>query len=179
MPNNNIYPNTVVDIATEIKYDLGNDQSLSVAYISTWIRNSIGSLNNSIGTNYRIDENLEIYPSICNDEKEILKWLFICKYWDNVVRSYAGAGAYDPNDFIEIREGDSLIRKPSKNEFAKTAAGAAKECRESLRQITLYYKKNRALPTSLSSATSPRIMLIRRSDPQTPTSYPDDYYLSS
>ena len=169
MSSNENYPNTVADIASEIKLDIESDSTLTESYIATWIRNNIGMLNNAIGTCYIIDENLELSPCINNDEKDILKWLFLCRYYDRQANQNLGASAYS---WTRMEEGDSKFQRVSNNEVAKTFLQLSKQCKESLATITNFYKRNRALPTSLSSATSPQTMLVRVADPHTPVSWP-------
>jgi len=168
------YPNSVADIAAEIKFDLDNDSSLSEAYIASWLRGAIGQLNNSIGTSYVIDENLEFSPCISNEAKDIFKWLFICRYYDIQAKSQLGASAYS---WTEVRENDTVFRRVSNNEIAKTFLQLSKQCKESLSQIIRYYKTNRALPVSLSSATSPQTVTTRNEAPSIPYSWPLPYYL--
>lgn len=163
------YPNTVTDIAQEIISDMDNDSSLSISYISTWLRDNIGKLNNSIGASFKINELLEFTPCINNDEKDIFKWLFICQYYANQAKNNLGASMYD---WSEIKEADSVVRRVSKNEIAKTYLQLSSQCKESLKQIILYYKTNRALPRSLSSYNSPMWKYDRVNDPHTPISYP-------
>ena len=163
------YINTVADMAAEIISDMGNDSSLSVAYLSSWLRNNIGKLNNAIGSAIDINDNLEFYPSITNDQKDIFKWMFICQHYSNQARANLGAGAYDWSEIVEF---DSRIRRVSKNEIAKTFLQLSSQCSESLKQIILYYKTNKALPLSLSSWNSLSLLYPRSDDPHQPATYP-------
>ncbi len=155
------YPNTISDIAQEIISDLNTDTSLSIAYLSTWIRDNIGKLNNAIGSSICIGENLEFVPCITNDQKDILKWFFTCKYYANLARANLGAAAYD---WVEMREGDTVIRTVSKNEIAKTYAQLASQCETSLKEIIKFYRMNHALPKSMSAWDSPMWLYPRVND---------------
>ncbi len=148
MPCDPNYPNTVADVAQEIINDLDADSSLSVSYVSTWLRDNVGKLNNAVGSNIVIGEDLEFSPCLSNDEKDIFKWLFTCRYYANLVKNNLGAAAYD---WSEMREGDSVIRKVSVNEIAKTYALLAKQCEDSLKEMIKFYRMNKALPRSQSS----------------------------
>lgn len=163
------YPNEINTIAQEIISDLDNDSSLSLSYVSTWLRNNIGKLNNAIGTSFVLNDSLELSPCIDNDQKDIFKWLFTCSFYRNQSKKNLGATSYD---WVSIEEGDSKIRRVSKNDIAKTLMALSKDCEESLKQIIMYYKTNKALPRSLSSYNSPDWKFARVSDPHVPATFP-------
>jgi hypothetical protein len=155
--------NTVTSIADEIISDLDNDSSLSTSYVATWVRNNVGKVNNLIGTSFDLDENLEYTPCVDQNIKDIIKWLFICQYYKNAAKSNLGASAYD---WSEVREGDSVVRRVSKNEIAKTFLQLSSQCSEDLKDLIKYYKVNSCLPASMSSATTNMFLYNRVDDPQ-------------
>lgn len=152
--------NTVENIAQEIILDLDNDASLSVSYVQLWLIGNIGKLNNAIGTNIQLSCN-DFNPLPTDDQKDILKWYFTCRYYANLAKNSLGAAAYD---FSEVSEGDSTIRKVSKNEIAKTYNTLAKQCEESLKEVIKFYRMNNALPRSQSSFDTPMYLYSRVND---------------
>ena len=51
---------TVSTIATEIYTELGSPSSLSTAAIQYWLRSNVGVLNNSINTEFSVNDSDEI-----------------------------------------------------------------------------------------------------------------------
>lgn len=167
--------NSVADIAQEILLEMDGLSGISEPYLISWLRANIGLLNTAIGTKFVINsETLEFCPAIQEDQKSLLKWMFSCTYWERIARSNLGASGYSVQS---VEEGDSKIRLTSKTDVAKAATALAKDCRESLKQMILYYKTNKALPRSLSSATSPMWQYPRVSDPHQNESFPYYYGL--
>lgn len=152
--------NTVESIADEIILDLDNDASLSSSYVQQWLMGNIGKLNNAIGGSITVDCS-EFNPLPNDDQKDILKWSFICNYYSNLAKNSLGAAAWD---FSEVSEGDSTIRKASRNEIAKSYNEMAKQCKLSLKETIQYYKTNNSLPRSLSSFDTNQWLYSRVSD---------------
>lgn len=152
--------NTVESIAAEIILDLDNDSSLSASYVQSWLVGNIGKLNNSIGSNIQMVCD-GFSPAPTDDQKDIFKWLFTCKYYANLAKNNLGAAMYD---WSEVSEGDSTIRRVSKNEIAKTYNVMAKQCEESLKDAIKYYKTNNALPRSQSAYDTPMYLFSRIND---------------
>lgn len=153
--------NTATSIAEEIVMDLDNDSSLSVSYITSWIRNNVGKVNNMLGVSFELDNNLEYTPCIDNNVKDIIKNMYICHYYNLQAKSNLGASAFD---VIEVRDGDSVGRVANKTDKAKVLATIAKQCSEDLAEVIKFYKANRCLPMSISSATTSMYLFSRDDD---------------
>ena len=159
---------TLAAIAAEIQNELSEDSSLSVLYLTTWLRDNIGRLNAAIGTSFKIDvDTLEISENLSEDQKVIFKSIYYCQYYSNMANKNLGATGFA---WVSIEEGDSKIRRASKTDIAKAFIGMAKDCQENLNKMIFYYKMNKALPSSLSSWNSPMWQYPRISDPQQPVS---------
>jgi len=166
------YVNTVNDIAAEIISDLDGQADLSQSYLVAWLRNNIGALNNAIGSCFTLTDSLEFIPCIDNNQKDILKWMFNCHYYNLQGRRFIGASGWETNSWVSIEEGDSKIRRVSPNDIAKTYFNLAKDCKESLNSSILFYRTNGAMPQSLSSWNSPVWKALRVSDPHVPAPFP-------
>mgnify|MGYP003436807382 FL=1 len=157
---------TLAAIAAEIKNELSEDSSLSISYLTTWLRDNIGRLNTLIGTCYTIDsETLEISDNLTEDQKTIFKSVFYCHYYSNMANKDLGASGFA---WTAIDEADTKIRRASKTDIAKTFILLSKDCNENLNKMVFYYKTNKALPRSLSSWNSPVFLYSRVDDPQQP-----------
>lgn len=153
--------NTITSIAGELIDDLNNDSSLSASYLSSWLRNNIGKLNNVIGTSFTIGSDDEITPCINDDQKDIFKQLYICWYYQFKANSNLGASGYE---VLEVRDGDSVVKVASKTEIAKTYLTIAKTCNENITFLIKYYNKYRALPKSMSAFDTNQYLYSRQDD---------------
>lgn len=157
---------TLAAIAAEIKNELSEDSSLTIIYLTTWLRDNIGRLNNAVNTSYTVDvDTLELSGNLTEDQKVIFKNIYFCQYYSNMANKNLGATGFA---WVSIEEGDSKIRRASKTDIAKAFMGMAKDCQENLNKMIFYYKMNKALPSSLSSWNSPMLQYGRVNDPQQP-----------
>jgi hypothetical protein len=140
--------NDVTTVAGELLNDLDNDSSLTVSYLSTWLQNNVGLLNNLIGTEIEIDENSEFSPCLTDDQKVLLKGLYICHYWSQQAKANLGASAYTP---LEVRDGDRMGRFASKTDNAKIFTTMAKDCNTNLLLMVKSYKQGQVIPMSMSA----------------------------
>ena len=142
--------NTIQNIADEIIVDLDNDSSLSSSFVQQYLIGNIGKLNNAIGSNIIVDCS-GFNPLPTDDEKDILKFFFICQYYANLAKNSLGAAAFS---FISVKESDTEIRTVSKNDLAKSYNEMSKQCKESLKETIKFYRQNKALPRSASAYDS-------------------------
>ena len=156
--------NTVVSVATEIILDLDNDSSLSSSFVQSWLIGNVGKLNNAIGSAIEIVTVAtvsEFSPLPTDDQKDIFKWLFQCQYFSNLAKNSLGAAAFD---WISLSEGDSSVKRVSKNDLAKSYSELLKQCRASLNEMIKHYRMNWALPRSKSAYDSNAYLYSRLSD---------------
>lgn len=141
----------VVDIADEIFRDLNNPTDLSVPQIAFWLLGNIGQLNILIEMEYVV-VNSEFVPELGDQEKDILKKIYFVKWANNGMTHNLGATAYD---WSEISEGDSTVRRVSRNEIAKTYKQLRDTYQSELNELAYYYKKNKISPSSYDIRIEP------------------------
>jgi len=112
--------NEIGNLASGIfKYDFDEDSSsISSDYISGWLANNLGELNVLIHTNFQ-GEN----PGLQSEEQAIFRQIFLKSYYGKLARktlmgvssSTTETGGSDGettmSDWIELREGDSYIKR--------------------------------------------------------------------
>ena len=114
----------VVDIADEIYRELGSPSGLSIPVLTFWIRANMGALNNHIHEGYFINSDLEIVKTeddsdheIGEEEKAIIKKMYMVYHYDNLVRETMGAASLDT--VIEIESDDTRVKKLTKMSRAR------------------------------------------------------------
>jgi uncharacterized protein with ATP-grasp and redox domains len=149
----------VLLISQEIFEELGSPSDLSVNSIAAWLRYNIGSLNNLLLTSFELtDDSAEFTPELNEDEKVILKKLYMVYYYARSIQSNLGAAAYD--SIQEYSEDGFQIRKTNKNEVAKTYLSLKKMIQDELNQLVSGFKLKRSGPLAVHgnetfSATNP------------------------
>jgi hypothetical protein len=128
-----------------IYFDLGEPSGISVGTIDYWINNSIGNLNTYLGENHNIVSG-EITPGLNIAESGIMSQMYQVRYYKTQASNHLGASAYD---WSELSEGDSKIRRVSKNEVSKTFIQLAKDGKEALDRSIQLYRTNAAMPTTI------------------------------
>lgn len=142
--------NTVQDIAKEIYFELGEPNDLSEEFISSWLRYNIGSLNTLLDLCVNIQEPELIFsPTLSSEEKSIYKEIFYIYFYKRMVNKNLGAANYGSNngtndDWIEIREGDSAIKRINKNEVSKNYITLKKDSEENLKTLVRTYRMNKS-----------------------------------
>lgn len=132
----------IASISDEIFRELDQPTNLSVPQISFWLISNIGQLNILIEQEYVVLDN-EFSPELGDQEKDIFKQLYFVKYYSSLMTSNLGAAAYD---WSELSEGDSTIRRVSKNEVAKNYKQLRDSYYAGLQELVFFYKKNQIRP---------------------------------
>jgi len=145
----------VVDIADEIFRELGEPGTLSIPVLTFWIRANVGALNNYIHENYFIDSSLEIVKAegdsnveIEEEEKAILKKMYMIYHYDGLVRSTLGAASLDT--VVEIQSDDTRVKKINKNEQSKTYVSMRRLENAELKDLISAYKISKSTPSQVS-----------------------------
>jgi hypothetical protein len=137
----------VVDIAQEIYFDLNSPSDLSLAAISFWIRANIGNLNNTIFSNFAINDSYEIVEDgaeININAVAILKKMYMVHRYAVIIRSkITEVGA---NDVIEVQDQDTRVRRTDKNQLIRSISAEKKQEEEELRFLISNYRANRVNP---------------------------------
>ena len=146
----------IVDIADELYRELAEPTDLSIPAVSFWLRSNIGKLNNLISTAYSLDEDtLEINQLVCDvktemgdDEKVIMKKLYLIHYYDLKIRSVLGAASTD--SIREVTSDGARVRKYNKNDLCKTYIAAKKEETLELDKLVNSYKISKSSPRQVA-----------------------------
>ena len=138
---------TVTDIAQEIYDDLG-DTSLSVAVITTFLRNRVGAVNLLIYTDFEVDSaTFELTPSPTDEEKEVFRLVYLIYYYGKKINTGLGASAFD--SIVEIADDGTRTRFVNKNEVAKTFMDLLKQSKTELNEIVNGYRSRAGAPVSV------------------------------
>jgi hypothetical protein len=124
---------------------LGDPTGLTTGNVVNWFKYSLGTLNSVFQVNYQPSGEFTT-PYLDYAASGFYSKLYICQYLNKQAQQNLGAAAYD---WSEIREGDSTVRRVSKNEQAKVYSQLSKECRSEVNDWATQYKISRALPLSV------------------------------
>ena len=134
-----------VDIADEIFRELDAPDDFPIPNISFWLTSNIGKLNTLLCLDITVDANMEFVPELTDPQKDILKLLYYVYVYRRLNRNALGAGAYD---WSEIQEGDTSIRRVSKNELAKSYKALKDDIQKELDDLVFFYKQRQSLPAA-------------------------------
>ena len=147
----------VVDIADEIWRSVGSPTDTSIAAISYWVRSNIGSMNNHLNTQFKVDgTTLEInykdeddtVISLDVEEVSILKQMYIIHDYDNKLRTITGAASWD--SVVEISDAGTRIKKVNKSEMSKTLASTKQQEQNQLNKLISSYKIRESNPRQVA-----------------------------
>ena len=137
--------------------------------ISGYLEVNLGQMNVLINTSFELNKaNDEVVPSLNYEERAILTQLYLKDYMNkqarNVLRnatttSSTTTTSQGVTDWIELREGDSAIKRSiatatSKNASAKLFQDSAKESAELLKRLIHSYNMYGAKPLQVMSGDS-------------------------
>jgi hypothetical protein len=146
----------VQDIADELFRELGTPTTLSIPAIAYWLRVNIGSLNNLIHSDFSINETTKeitqlvsnVETEINEQQKSILKKLYIIHYYDIQLRDSLGAASVD--GVIEVTSDGASVRKINKNELSKTYSFVRRQEADELQKLIASYKSSEAGPRQVA-----------------------------
>jgi hypothetical protein len=167
----------VVDIADEVFRELGEPSTISIPAIAFWVRANVGTLNNYIGTSYRIldgssetdlddgdtrtlDSTLEISQIVVDssdteieleigeNEKSILKKMYHIHYYDRLLRTNLTSISSD--SVISVSDDGSSVTKINKNEISKVYSQIKRQETEELDSMIAGYKIKHSTPLSVN-----------------------------
>lgn len=137
----------LIDISDQIHRFVA-DPNVSLPQITYYLTYNIGELNILLNENTIYDTNLqEFSPELTPQQAEIFQYLYLVKYYTSQINSNLGAAAYD---WTELDEGDSHIRKVSRNEVAKVYATLRNSINADLKMLVFYYKQNMSPPSTVT-----------------------------
>ena len=131
----------------EFDYDSGYAQFY---FISGWLANNIGQLNNRLFTSYEVS-GAYFAPtgSFKQEERAIYKQMYLYEFYTKKTRQVL-RGVDSEVDFISLREGDSMITRTNKNELAKTYRGLANDANAELEKLITSYNMYQAAPMQVA-----------------------------
>lgn len=138
----------IVDIADEIYRDLSEPTDLSIAKIAFWLRANIGQLNTLLNIAISEDADMEFDPELIDEEKDILKQLYLIRYYNKKATENLGSSAYQ---WTEVSEGDTRIKRASKTDVAKTYLVLKNDAEIEKNRLAALYRANRAVPHVINS----------------------------
>lgn len=137
----------ITDVADETYREIGYPSASSIPKIVFWFTSNIGQLNALVGSCYTAELEV-ISPDLSDIDKVILKLLYIIYHYDRLITCNLGASAYD---WSEVVEGDTTIRRVSKNEVSKTYLQLKKALEDRLNRLIAMRRQGAVLPVSLSA----------------------------
>ena len=151
----------VVDIADEAYRELGSPTDLSIPAIAFWLRTNLGSLNNHINTSFAVNtttyeveqettdaEGTSVTLEIAEEEKSILKKLYMLHYYDSKIRSNIVSISTD--SVISVTDDGSSVTKINKNEVSRVLAGIKRQEFEELKNLINQYNLNKSAPLQVA-----------------------------
>ena len=139
----------LTDLADSIFRNLGEPDTLSIPKIAFWLAGRIGELNVLLNTNILYDETTqEFVPELTAEQASIFGLMYSISFFTRLVNVNLGATAFD---WSEISDGDTTIRRVSRNEISKTYAQIRNQISLEFNDLVFYYKQNQARPYSLSA----------------------------
>lgn len=143
---------TIVALTAETYADLDSPDNIAEYYIQNWYENNLGKLNTLLNTEIEFDSlTSEAKPELLDYQAAVYKQAFFCFYYLKLSRTFLGTSAYDASDWLEVKEGDTTIKRRNKTEIAKMYAALNKDCLADLETMANDARMNNALPVSRSS----------------------------
>lgn len=137
-----------IDIAIELHEELEAPTDIIPAAIGSWLRYNFSKLNSLINTSLELNVNgTETTPELTQNEKAILKSLYLIHYYDNKVRTNLGAAGTDV--VTEISSDGARFRKVNKTEVAKSYIQIRKDEQDHLKELINGYKRIGNIPRAV------------------------------
>lgn len=136
----------------QVIYDDLEPPSVTVLGISGWLDNNIGKLNIALDECYTTVSG-DFTPAFDNQLSGIYQELYKLNYYQKQIRyavnGVAMKGTGSAIDWVELREGDSVIRRANPAELARIYSAEKREVESNLRRLVAYYNSNRAKPDQI------------------------------
>ena len=160
-----IFNSEFYDLFDESSEDYAVQSSRFISRIEAWLETNIGQLNILTHAGYRVTNSGHICPEINPEEVAIFIQLYLREYYKreannslkNVTSSYSsstiGESSFTMSDWVELREGDSSIKRQSlvstpqqRIQAAQAYKSISQDADIKLREMVQYYNLHRALP---------------------------------
>lgn len=133
----------LADLAATVWEEIDQPTDVSIENIHGWFIANVGKLNSYLDTCFVAVDGTGISPEMTNRETAILAQLYKIKYYERMVSTNLGAGAYS---ISELRDGDTVIRTTSKTELAKTYKDIKAQEQGVLKDLVNAYKRDQSTP---------------------------------
>ena len=142
----------IEDFASGVYEDIGSPSTPTVVSISGWAENNIGLLNIVIDTCY-ITASGDFYPAMGNQESGIYQEMYKVKHYERqlqyAVSNVAVKGTGSALDWVELRDGDSVVRRANPAEFARIYRGLKSDAQKELNDLVETYRANLGQPQQI------------------------------
>jgi hypothetical protein len=141
----------LVDSANGLYLNLGTPSNVSIPAICAYYRNTVGELNATLGTNFRVDSTtLELTDSgveIGEKEMAIFNLLYEIKYYTRESRNFMGVGGVD--QLLSAESDNGKLTFVNRNTSAASYIQLRKESKLALDELVNYYKLAACSPSSV------------------------------
>lgn len=146
----------IQEISSGIWDRLDNPESPSILSISGWLAANIGRLNILIESDFCANSGY-ISPALCNQEQIIFELIYLNYYYEKKIRTSINniIDTGSALDWIEVREGDSVIKRNNRNEVLKTYKTLKDDISKELNELAGLYKMNFAKPIQVVGNDAP------------------------
>lgn len=127
------------EISTEIfetEFDSETGIGVSEASVSGWLQANLGKLNANLYSSFSGDN-----PELDDEAADIFKGLYMYDYYQKqaskALRGVLNASLGD--SILEVREGDSYVKRANKNEMAKTFRTISNDYKMQVDQMVAKY----------------------------------------
>lgn len=141
-------PITISSIAQDIYSELEQPDNLTVPSIEKWLEGNYAKLNSRLFIDVCVDSDGNFEPDLGDDYAVILKTYYLVNYYSNLKRRTLVLGSA----ILSVTEGDTTIRRASKNETAKSYQAIVNSYNEELENLILGFKLNKATPKGIIDA---------------------------
>lgn len=142
---------SILEYASMVWEDIGSPTSPSVQVISGWAKSNIGTLNILLNEEFSTSGD-DFSPSICPEASGIFSEVYKVKYYESQIRDSINGVLINGgimNGWVELREGDTSIRRTNPADLARTYRGLKKDAKEALDSLIQDYKSNQSDPSQV------------------------------
>jgi hypothetical protein len=124
----------------------------SILSLSGWLENNIGKLNIMLDECYSSISG-DFDPSFTSEVSGIYQEVYRLHYYkkqiQKAVNGISTKGTGSAVDWVELREGDSLVKRANPSELAKVYASERSAIENNLKRLVSYYHSNRSKPQQI------------------------------
>lgn len=146
------------DIGEELFLELDKPSDISISSISYYLKINLGSLNNSLDTNFTIDDAQTLDPTPSESVKVIFKKQYLVYYYGKKSLSNLGAAALD--SVIDISSDGARVRRVSKNDVSKSFNLLKQSAQRELNDLVNAYRLGQIDPLAIVGPEENREELI-------------------